>query len=73
MRGFIFTQKVVNRWNSLPKRIEETRSLSVFKTQIDGFMNRWGIKGYGVSAGDSDIEVIDQPQSLLNGGRGACI
>ena len=36
MKRIFFSQRVVTMWNSLPQRAVEARSLSVFKTEIDG-------------------------------------
>ena len=52
MRRNFFSQRVVNLWNSLPQKAVETRSLSVFKTEIDMFLINKGIRGYGEKAGE---------------------
>jgi len=52
MIGDFFSQRVVNLWNSLPQKAVETRSLSVFKTEIGRFLIGMGIKGYAEKAGE---------------------
>ena len=51
LRRNFFSQRVVNLWNSLPNEAVEATSLNVFKTQIDKFLNKKGIMGYGERAG----------------------
>ena len=51
LRRNFFTQRVVNLWNSLPVEVVEATSLNIFKTWVDGFLIREGIKGYGERAG----------------------
>ena len=51
LRRNFFTQRVVNLWNSLPVEVVEAASLNMFKTRVDGFLIREGIKGYGERAG----------------------
>ena len=41
----------MNLWNSLPVEVVEVASLNIFKTRVDGFLIREGIKGYGERAG----------------------
>ena len=50
-RRNLFTQRVVNLWNSLPSEAVETPSLNILKKKIDNFLKNKGIKGYGVRAG----------------------
>ena len=52
MRRNFFSQRVVNLRNSLPQKAVETRSLSVFKTEIGRFLMNKGIRGYGEKAGE---------------------
>jgi len=51
LRRNLFSQRVVNLWNSLPNEAVEATSLNVFKTQIDTFLNKKGIMGYGERTG----------------------
>ena len=48
----LFSQKMVNLWNSLPQKAVEARSLSIFNTEIDRFLINKGIRGYGEKAGE---------------------
>ena len=41
---------MVNLWNFLPQKAVEARSLSVFTTEIDGFLINKAVKGYGEKA-----------------------
>ena len=50
MRRKFFSQRVVNLWNSLPQKVLEARSLSVFKTELDMFLINKGIRGHGKKA-----------------------
>ena len=52
MRRNFFSQRVVNLWNSWRQKAAEARSLSVFKTEIDGFLIGKWIKGHGEKAGE---------------------
>eukprot|EP00061_Rhincodon_typus_P014157 g41012.t1 len=47
MRRKFLSQRLVNRWNSLPQKAAEAQSLSIFKTEIDRFLIVKVIKGYG--------------------------
>jgi len=51
MRRNLFTQRVVNLWNSLPQKAVETKSLNILKKEIDRFLDSKGVKVYGESAG----------------------
>ena len=51
MRKNLFTQRVVNLWNSLPQKAVEANSLDVFKRELDLALRANGIKGYGEKAG----------------------
>ena len=51
MRKNFFTQRVVGLWNSLPQRAVEASSISIFKRELDIFLQAKGIKGYGEKAG----------------------
>ena len=42
MRRNVFTQRVVNLWNSLPSEAVEATSLNVFKAMIDKYLNSKG-------------------------------
>ena len=48
----MFSQRVVNLWNSLPQKAVEAGSLGVFKTEIDRFFINKGIRDYGEKAGE---------------------
>jgi len=50
LRRNVFTQMVVNLWNSMPREAAEVTSLNIFKVRIDTFLNSKGIKGYGKRA-----------------------
>ena len=51
VRKNVFTQRVVNLWNSLPQRAVEAKSLDGFKRELDRALGASGIKGYGEKAG----------------------
>lgn len=46
MRGYSFTQRMANLWNSLLRRTVVIQMLNVLKTEIDGYLDITGIKGY---------------------------
>ena len=72
MRNF-FSQGMVNLWNSLSQKAVETRSLSVFKTEIDGFLINKRIRGYGGKdkrMGMRQISAMIEWRSRLNGPSG---
>ena len=46
MRRNIFTQRVVNVWNSLSQNVVEAK-MSDFKKKLDIVLGTKGIKGYG--------------------------
>jgi len=35
MRKYLFTQRIINLWNSLPSYVVNSRSVNSFKTNID--------------------------------------
>ena len=47
VRRNFFTQRVVNVWNSLPKKAVEAKTLSDFKKKLDIARGAKGIKGNG--------------------------
>ena len=51
MRRNYFSQRVVNLWNSLPHSAMESESLNCFKKEIDIFLIKKGIRGYGEQVG----------------------
>jgi len=51
MRRNLFSQRVVNLWNSLPQRAVEAESLSIIKTEVDSLLINKGITVYGEKAG----------------------
>lgn len=51
MRRNFFTQRVVGLWNLLPQRAVEATTLNKFKMEIDIFLDKNGIRGYGERAG----------------------
>ena len=51
VRKKLFTQRVVNLWNSLPQRAVEAKSLDGFKRELDRALGASGVKGYGEKAG----------------------
>jgi len=51
VRGKFFTQRVVAVWKALPEEVVEAGTLATFKRHLDGYMNREGIEGYGLSKG----------------------
>ena len=40
VRRKFFTQRVVMRWNRLPKEVVDAPSLEVFKARLDGALGR---------------------------------
>ena len=48
---FIFTEGVLNVWDSLPQRAVEAKLLDGFKRELDRALWAGGIKGYGEKAG----------------------
>ena len=58
MRRTTFSQRVVNLWNSLPRKAVETRSLNVFKTEIDRFLINKGIGVMGKRQKNGDEKNI---------------
>jgi len=47
MEKKLFTQRLVNLWNSLPQKAVESKSLNIFKEKIDLFLDFNGFKRYG--------------------------
>ena len=45
---FFFTQKVLNVWNALPGEAVGAGAIATFRGQLDGYMNRMGMEGYGL-------------------------
>ena len=48
VRGKFFTQRVVNAWNALPEQMVGASMIAAFKGQLDKYMNRMGMEGYGL-------------------------
>jgi len=48
VRGRFFTQRVVNVWKGLPREVVGAGMIVVFKEQLDKYMNRMGMEGYGL-------------------------
>ena len=51
VRRNFFTQRVVNLWNSLPRKVAEAKTLCDFKKKLDIALGAKGIKGYGGKGG----------------------
>ena len=51
VRQNVFTQRVVNVWNSLPQSLVQAKTLSDFKKKLDIALGDKGIKGYGGKGG----------------------
>jgi len=51
VRRHFCTQGVVSLWNSPPQEVVHTKTLNVFKRQLDLALGANGIKGYGEKAG----------------------
>ena len=47
VQGRFFTQRMGSAWNALPEGVVEAGTLATFKRQLDGHMNREGIKRNG--------------------------
>ena len=50
-RGNFFTQRVVAVWNELPVEEVEAGLVLSFKVKLDRYLDRKGMEGYGLSAG----------------------
>ena len=48
VRGKFFTQRVVNVWKGLPREVVGAGMIVAFKEQLDKYMNRMGMEGYGL-------------------------
>ena len=51
MCGGCFSRRVVGVWKTLPEEVVEAGTLATFNWYLDGYMNREGIEGYGLSKG----------------------
>ena len=61
MRKNVFTQRVVNLWNSLPQKAVEANSLDAFKRELDRALKDSTVRGYGEKAGTGVLIGDDQP------------
>ena len=52
MRRNVFSQRVVNLWNSLPQKAVGAMSMDICKADTDRFLICMGVRGYGEKAGD---------------------
>ena len=43
-RQDFFTQRIVNSWNSLPKYVVNAKSVNSFKSELDNYWKRYGVK-----------------------------
>ena len=58
VRKNFFIQRVTTQWNLLPV---DAKPLCIFKTEIDRFLIKQGMKGHGEKAGDWGEKEMDQP------------
>ena len=44
----VFYTEVVIVWNALPREVVGAGTMAAFKGQLDDYMNRMGMEGYGL-------------------------